>query len=98
VVVPNDSAAPLSTTISVAGLSISITQQGGAVCAYSVNPGVIVDFEAVDANGTAHLMGDIFTASRGLKLRAWGGRHRCHRSIEPMSVDKALSSCEISNL
>jgi hypothetical protein len=38
--------------------------------AYAATDNIILDFEAVDAGGVSHLMGDIFTASRGLKLRA----------------------------
>ena len=37
--------------------------------AYAATDNIILDFEAVDTDGSAHLMGDIFTASRGLKLR-----------------------------
>ena len=38
--------------------------------AYAATDNIIVDFQAIDAHGSAHLMGDIFTASRGVKLRA----------------------------
>ncbi len=37
--------------------------------AYAATDNIILDFEAVDADGAQHFMGDIFTASRGLKLR-----------------------------
>jgi hypothetical protein len=37
--------------------------------AYAATDNIILDFEAVDTNLDTHLMGDIFTASRGLKLR-----------------------------
>jgi len=36
--------------------------------AYAATDNIILDFEAVDDDGSAHLMGDIFNASRGLKL------------------------------
>lgn len=38
--------------------------------AYGATDNIIVDFEAVESSGASHLMGDIFTAARGLKLRA----------------------------
>jgi hypothetical protein len=38
--------------------------------AYAATDNIVLDFEAVDNDGSAHLMGDIFSASRGLKLRA----------------------------
>ena len=38
--------------------------------AYAATDNIILDFEAVEPNGASHLMGDIFTAGRGLKLRA----------------------------
>jgi len=37
--------------------------------AYAATDNIVLDFEALDADGNAHLMGDIFNASRGLKLR-----------------------------
>ncbi len=37
--------------------------------AYAATDNIIVDFQAIEPNGAAHMMGDIFTASRGLKLR-----------------------------
>lgn len=38
--------------------------------AYAATDNIILDFEAVEANGASHLMGDVLTAARGLKLRA----------------------------
>jgi len=37
--------------------------------AYAATDNIIVDFQAVDTDGTGHMMGDIFSASRGLRLR-----------------------------
>ncbi len=37
--------------------------------AYAATDNIVLDFEAVDMRGVSHLMGDIFTAPRGLKLR-----------------------------
>jgi hypothetical protein len=38
--------------------------------AYAATDNIILDFEAVEANGASHLMGDVLTPARGLKLRA----------------------------
>ena len=37
--------------------------------AYAATDNIILDFEAADTDGTVHMMGDIFTASRQMKLR-----------------------------
>ena len=37
--------------------------------AYAATDNIILDFQAVDTDGSAHTMGDILTASRGLRLR-----------------------------
>ncbi len=37
--------------------------------AYAATDNIIVDFQAVDTDGSAHLMGDIVTGSRSLRLR-----------------------------
>ena len=37
--------------------------------AYAATDNIVLDFQAVDANGGTHLMGDIFNASPGLRLR-----------------------------
>jgi hypothetical protein len=36
---------------------------------YAATDNIILDFQAADSDGSAHLMGDIFSASRALKLR-----------------------------
>jgi len=37
--------------------------------AYAATDNIVVDFEALDTDGTPHMMGDVFTASRGMRLR-----------------------------
>ncbi|MGA2133841.1 MAG: hypothetical protein ABSH50_16220 [Bryobacteraceae bacterium] len=37
--------------------------------AYAATDNIILDFQAVHGGGSAHLMGDVLTASRGLRLR-----------------------------
>jgi hypothetical protein len=37
--------------------------------AYAATDSIILDFQAVDSDGSAHLMGDELTASPGLRLR-----------------------------
>ncbi len=46
-----------------------IVDQMRARHAYAATDNIILDFEAVENGGATHLMGDIFTASRGLQLR-----------------------------
>jgi hypothetical protein len=50
--------------------------------AYAATDNIILDFEAVDTGGATHFMGDIFTASRGLKLRAKAGGTDTITSVE----------------
>jgi len=37
--------------------------------AYAATDNIVLDFQAVDADGSAYLMGDVLTATRGLRLR-----------------------------
>ena len=46
-----------------------IVQQMRQRHAYAATDNIVLDFQALDADGSAHLMGDILTASRGLRLR-----------------------------
>src|SRR5262249_12598646 len=37
--------------------------------AYAATDNIVLDFEAVDTDGATHMMGDIFEATRGLRLK-----------------------------
>jgi hypothetical protein len=69
----------ISTHVSYAMILTPTVQRGEIVQqmrrrhAYAATDNIVLDFQAVDADGSAHLMGDVLTASRGLRLRVKAG-------------------------